>query len=99
MRATNEAHVSAPETADMTAAEAATATRESGTTSRGHSDHRSCGDCENLSMDRGFHDPISFFHFLAESGGLDRFNGIQIQGLPETRGSRSEEQRCTKLTG
>jgi hypothetical protein len=98
-RATNDAHVGAPETTDMTAAEAATSTRESGITSRGHSDHRGCGDCENFSMYRSFHDPISFFLFLAETGGLDRFNGIQIRGLPETRGSRLEEQRCTNLMG
>jgi hypothetical protein len=96
--ATNNAHVSAPETADMTAAEAATATRESGITSRCHSDHRGCGDCENFSMHCSLHGPNPFL-FLAETRGLDRFNGTLIRGLPETRGSRSEQQRCTNLMG
>jgi hypothetical protein len=96
--ASNNAHVGAPETADMTAAEAATATRESGIIGRCHSDHRGCGDCENFFMHCSLHGPTPFL-FLAETVSLDRFNGTLIRGLPETRGSQSEQQRCTNLMG
>jgi hypothetical protein len=45
------ADVSATETADM----AATTTCKS--TGRGHSNHHGCGDYENFSVHRSFHDP------------------------------------------
>jgi hypothetical protein len=60
MRATNDAHMSTSETADMTAAKTATAAREGGTTSRGYSNHRGCGDCENFAVNLGFHDAAPF---------------------------------------
>ena len=53
MGATNDAHVSTSETADMTAAKTATAAREGGTTSRGYSNHRGCGDCEHFAVESG----------------------------------------------
>ena len=54
MRATNDAHVSTSEAADMTAAKTATAARKSGTTGRGYSNHRGCGDCENFALNLDF---------------------------------------------
>ena len=60
MRATNDAHMSTSETADMTAAKTATAAREGGTASRGYSNHRGCGDCENFAVNLSFHSLLLF---------------------------------------
>ena len=61
MSAANDAHMSAPEaTAHVTAAEAATATRKSGTTGCRYPDHHSCGDRGNSSVSLSFHDHLLF---------------------------------------
>jgi hypothetical protein len=44
----------------VTAAEAANATRKSGTTSRRHSDHHGCGNRKNSSVSLSFHDRLLF---------------------------------------
>jgi hypothetical protein len=60
MRATNDAYVSTSEAADVTATKTATASRKGGTTSRGYSNHRGYGDCENFAVNLGFHNLAPF---------------------------------------
>ena len=67
MRATNDAHVSASEAADVTATKTATAARKGGATSRGYSNHRGCGDCENFAVNLGFHNLAPFLWYRTES--------------------------------
>jgi hypothetical protein len=44
----------------VTAAKTATAMRKSGTRTRGHCNHRGCGDCENFAVNLDFHDLAPF---------------------------------------
>ena len=67
MRATNDAYVSTSEAADVTATKTATASRKGGTTSRGYSNHRGCGDCENFAVNLGFHNLAPFSLVLNQS--------------------------------
>jgi hypothetical protein len=68
MRATNDANVSTSEAADVTAAKTATAARKSGTASRGYSNHRGCGDCENFAVNLNFHDLAPFLWCRTKAG-------------------------------
>jgi hypothetical protein len=89
----------AAQTADMAAAEAAATTRKSSATSRGHSNHHGCGDCENFSVHQSFHDlfPFLFVPCLIRRA-EDRFSETLIQDLPETQGSPPKESQCMDLT-
>jgi hypothetical protein len=64
MRSTNDANVSTSEAADVTAA----AARKSGTASRGYSNHRGCGDCENFAVNLNFHNLAPFLWCRTKAG-------------------------------
>jgi hypothetical protein len=64
MRSTNDANVSTSEAADVTA----TAARKSGTASRGYSNHRGCGDCENFAVNLNFHNLAPFLWCRTKAG-------------------------------
>ncbi|HET6841754.1 MAG TPA: hypothetical protein VFK06_08715, partial [Candidatus Angelobacter sp.] len=68
MRSTNDANVSTSEAADVTAAKTATAARKSGTASRGYSNHRGCGDCENFAVNLNFHNLAPFLWCRTKAG-------------------------------
>jgi hypothetical protein len=73
MRSTNDANVSTSEAADVTAAKTATAARKSGTASRGYSNHRGCGDCENFAVNLNFHN-LAPFSGVEPKLGRERWN-------------------------